>query len=121
MLEKLAGIIVISGLILAVVGEVVNSNQIKIYGILLLLATVTVAGIRFIRFYLTNPVVELDGVCIEHKRFPTHCVISIRTGWSDVYYGQASLKTAAGIKVGDKIQVKVRGRYILEAKQHKQN
>jgi hypothetical protein len=42
-------------------------------------------------------------------------VLSIRTGWSDVYYGQASLKTGAGIKVGDKIKVKVKGRYIIEA------
>lgn len=119
MLEKLAGIVVIIGLILSVAGEVINSNQIKTYGILLLLATVTVAGIRFIRFYLTNPVVELEGVCIEYKPLSTHCVIAIRTGWSDVYYGQASLKTGAGIKVGDKIKVKVRGRYILEANSSK--
>lgn len=114
MLEKLAGIIVIMGLILSVVGEFMNANQIKTYGILLLLATATVAGIRYIRFYLNNPVVEFEGVCIEYKRLPTHCVLSIRTGWSDVYYGQAGLKTGAGIKVGDKIKVKVRGRYILE-------
>lgn len=114
MLEKLAGIIVVSGLILSVVGEIINSNQIRNYGILLLLATVTVAGIRFIRFRLTNPVVEFEGVCIEYKRLSTHCVIAIRTGWSDVYYGQASLKTGEGIKTGDKIKVKVRGRYILE-------
>ncbi|MDD4237118.1 MAG: hypothetical protein PHT62_00985 [Desulfotomaculaceae bacterium] len=113
MLEKFAGIIVILGLILSVVGEIINSNQIRTYGILLLLATASVAGIRFIRFYLTNPEVELGGVCIEHKRLPTHCVLSIRTGWSEVYYGQASLKTCAGIKVGDKIKVKVRGRHIL--------
>ncbi|TEB06839.1 hypothetical protein Psch_00372 [Pelotomaculum schinkii] len=114
MLEKLAGIIVILGLILSVVGEFINSNQIRTYGILLLLATVTVAGIRYIRFHLHNPAVEFEGVCIEYKRLSTHCVLSIRTGWSDVYYGQASLKTGAGIKVGDKIKVKVRGRYILE-------
>jgi hypothetical protein len=115
MLEKLAGIIVISGLVLSVTGEIINSNQIRTYGILLLLGMVTVAGIRFIRFHFTNPAIELVGVCIENKRLSTHCVLSIRTGWSDVYYGQASLKTGAGIKVGDKIKVKVKGRYILEA------
>jgi hypothetical protein len=115
MLEKLAGIIVITGLILAVSGEIINSSQMRTYGILILLATVTVAGIRFFRFHLTNPAVELVGVCIEYKRLATHCVLSIRTGWSDVYYGQASLKTGAGIKAGDKIRVKVKGRYIIEA------
>jgi len=115
MLEKLAGLAVVSGLILSVGGEIINSNQIKTAGILLLLATVTMAGIRFIRFHLNNPEVELVGVCIERKRLPSHFMLSIRTGWSEVYYGQASLKTGDGIKVGDKVKVKVRGKYILEA------
>jgi len=115
MWEKLAGVFVILGLILSVVGEFINSQQIRTYGILLLLVTFTVVGIKLIRFHLTNPAIELVGVCIENKRFPTHCVLSIRTGWSDLYCGQASLKNGAGIKVGDKIKVKVKGRYILEA------
>lgn len=114
MLEKLAGVAVIAGLILSVVGEIIRANQIRTAGILLLLVTATVAGLRFIRFRLTNPEVELVGVCIEHKRLSSHYVLSIRTGWSEVYYGKAGLKTGDGIKVGDKIKVKVRGRYILE-------
>ncbi|MGI6493166.1 MAG: hypothetical protein GX949_00575 [Peptococcaceae bacterium] len=116
MLERFVGVFVFLGLVLAVGGEIANSDPIMSAGLLLLLVTATAAGIKYLRFHLTTPVFELSGVVTEYKSLPTYCILSLRTGLSDVYYGQASRKTGAGIKVGDRIQVKVKGKYILEAK-----
>lgn len=115
MLERFIGVFVFLGLVLAVGGEIANSDPIMSAGLLLLLVTATAAGIKYVRFHLTTPVIELSGVVIEYKSLPTYCILSLRTGLSGVYHGQASLKTGAGIVVGDKIKVKVKGKYILEA------
>lgn len=114
MLEKTAGIIVLTGLILSVAGFVVGYENIKIAGNLILLITATIAGYRFLKFYATTPTSEFVGTCIEQKRFPSHYILSFRAGAAGMYSGRAGLQLGDQIKMGERARVKVKGPVILE-------
>lgn len=102
-----------SGLILSVTGSIAGHEMIKTAGNLILLITVTVAGFMFIRFYITTPVIEFLGTCIEQKRYFSHYKITFRSGSSGIFSGRASLHLGENIKIGDKAKVKVKGQSIL--------
>ncbi len=116
MLEKIAGIIIMSGLILSVTGSIVGHETIKTAGNLTLLITIIVAGFMFLRYYITTPVIEFSGTCIEQKRYFSHYKITFRSGSSGIFSGRASLHLGENIKIGDKAKVKVKGQSILQLK-----
>lgn len=114
MLGKIAGVVVLAGLVLSVAGAVMGNENIKTTGNLVLLITATVAGYRFLKFYATTPTSEFMGTCIEQKRFSSHYILSFRAGSAGMYSGRASLKLGDQIKIGEKARVKVKGPVILE-------
>lgn len=114
MLEKITGLAVLAGLILSVAGSVLGYENIKVTGNLLLLIIATVAGYRFLKFYAMNPTREFTGTCIEQKRFPSHYILSFRTGSIGLYSGRAGLELGDKIKMGETARVKVKGQVILE-------
>jgi len=113
LLERIGGIAVLAGLIISVVGSVIENPDLKITGVLILLITATVAGYRFLKFHLTTPSIDLVGICIERKRLSSYYVISFRTG-GEIYSGRASLKMGERVKIGEKVRLKVKGPAILE-------
>jgi len=112
--EKLVGIIIMSGLILSVTGSILGHEIIKTTGNLMLLITATIAGFMFLRFYITTPVNEFMGTCIEQKRYFSHYKITFRSGLAGIYTGRASLHLGEDIKIGDKAKVKIKGQSILQ-------
>jgi len=113
LLERIGSIAVLAGLIISVVGSVIENQDLKTTGVLILLITATVAGYRFIKFHLTTPTSDFEGICIERKRLPTYYALSFRTG-GEIYSGRASLRTGEGVKIGEKVRLKVKGPAILE-------
>ncbi|MCL6634790.1 MAG: hypothetical protein K6T29_03345 [Peptococcaceae bacterium] len=114
MLEKLAGPMVLAGLILSVAGSVMEREEIKITGTLVLLIIATVAGYRFLKFHAMNPTREFIGTCIEQKKFPVHYILTFRTGSAGVYSGRAGLQLGEKVKMGETFRIKVKGNIILE-------
>lgn len=114
MLEKIAGVAVLTGLLLSVVGAVMGYEDIKTAGNLMLLIIATVAGYRYLKFYATTPTGEFLGTCIEQKRFSSHYILTFKTGGTGTYSGRAGLQTGDKIKIGEKARVKVKGNVILE-------
>lgn len=110
---KLAGIMVLAGMVMSVSGSFLGNDNLRISGYLILLIIATLAGYRYLRFYATTPVSEIAGTCIELKRLPTHYVISFRTG-TGIYSGQASLKIGGTVNKGDRVSLKIKGPVILE-------
>lgn len=110
---KLAGIAVLTGMIISVTGSFLGNDQLKISGYLILLIIATLAGYRYLKFYGTTPVNEIAGTCIDMKRLSTHYVLSFRTG-SGIYSGQANLKVGSNISKGDRVSLKIKGPVILE-------
>ncbi|HHU85278.1 MAG TPA: hypothetical protein GXZ25_00505 [Peptococcaceae bacterium] len=113
MLERIGGIAVLAGLIISVAGSVIENQDLKITGVLILLITATVAGYRFLKFQLTTPSTDFVGICIERKRLSSYYVLSFRTG-GEIYSGRASLKMGEGVKIGERVRLKVKGPVILE-------
>ncbi|MGI5941483.1 MAG: hypothetical protein ACOX86_04430 [Pelotomaculaceae bacterium] len=113
MLERVGGIAVLAGLIISVAGSVIENQDLKITGVLILLITATVAGYRFLKFQLTTPSTDFVGICIERKRLSSYYVLSFRTG-GEIYSGRASLKMGEGVKIGERVRLKVKGPVILE-------
>ncbi len=113
MLERIAGVVVLLGLVLSVVGAILGNENIKTTGVLVLLITATVAGYRFLKFYVSHPTQELVGICTDQKRLSSHYVLTFRTG-AGIYSGQANLKLGAAIRVGEKARLKVKGHIITE-------
>lgn len=114
MLERMAGIVVLAGLILSVAGAVMENQDLKTTGVLILLITATIAGYRFLKFQLTTPTSDFVGICIERKRLSSHYILSFRTGGVEIYSGRASLKMGEGVKTGERVRLKVKGPAILE-------
>ncbi len=114
MLERIGGIAVLAGLIISVAGSVIENPDLKITGVLILLITATVAGYRFLKFQLTTPTTDFVGICIERKRLSSYYVLSFRTGGVEIYSGRASLKMGEGVKIGERVSLKVKGPAILE-------
>ncbi len=110
---KLAGIAVLTGMIISVTGSFLGNDQLKISGYLILLVIATLAGYRYLRFSTTTPVSEIAGTCVDMKRLSTHYVLSFRTG-SGIYSGQANLKVGSNINKGDRVSLKIKGPVILE-------
>jgi hypothetical protein len=113
LLERVGGIAVLAGLIISVAGSVIENQDLKITGVLILLITATVAGYRFLKFQLTTPSTDFVGICIERKRLSSYYVLSFRTG-GEIYSGRASLKMGEGVKIGERVRLKVKGPVILE-------
>ena len=113
MLERIGGIAVLAGLIISVAGSVIENQDLKITGVLILLITATVAGYRFLKFQLTTPSTDFVGICIVRKRLSSYYVLSFRTG-GEIYSGRASLKMGEGVKIGERVRLKVKGPVILE-------
>ncbi len=113
MIQKIGGIAVLAGLVLAVAGSFLVNENLKITGILILLFTATIAGYRFIKFSITVPTVDVIGKCVEKKQHTSYYIVSFRTG-NGVISGQASLKNGDLIKVGEKAKLKVKGPLIIE-------
>ena len=113
MLERIGGIAVLAGLIISVAGSVIENQDLKITGVLILLITATVAGYRFLKFQLTTPSTDFVGICIERKRLSSYYVLSFITG-GEIYSGRASLKMGEGVKIGERVRLKVKGPVILE-------
>lgn len=114
MLEKIAGFVVLTGLILSVAGALIGHENIKITGNLILLITATIAGYRFLKFYAITPTSEFVGTCIEQKRFSSHYILSFRAGGAGMYSGRAGLKLGEKIKMGERARIKMKGPVILE-------
>lgn len=112
---RIAGIMVLAGMIISVAGSVLENDNLKLSGYLIVLIIATLAGYRYLKFSVTTPVREIAGTCIELKRLPTHYVFSFRTG-SGIYAGQASLKEGANVHKGDRVRLKIKGPVILEIK-----
>ncbi len=114
MLEKIAGLTVLTGLILSVAGAVVDNENMKTTGNLVLLVIATMAGYYYLRYYVRNPVREFSGTCIEQKPFSTYYVLSFRIGNGGIYTGRASSRTSKKVKIGDKAKIRVKGKFILD-------
>lgn len=114
MLEKMAGILILAGLVLSVAGSLLGHEDLKMTGTLVLLLTATVAGYRLLKFYVLTSTSEFTGICLEQKRFPSHYLLSFRAGGTEVYSGRASLLLGEKIKMGEKARVKMKGPVILE-------
>jgi hypothetical protein len=66
-----------------------------------------------LKFQLTTPSTDFVGICIERKRLSSYYVLSFRTG-GEIYSGRASLKMGEGVKIGERVRLKVKGPVILE-------
>jgi len=113
MMQKIGGIAVLVGLILAVVGSLLVNENLRMTGILILLFTATIAGYRFIKFSITVPTMDVIGTCVDKKQLTSYYIISFRTG-NGVISGQASLKNGSSIEIGEKAKLKVKGPLIIE-------
>ncbi len=114
MLEKIAGVTVLTGLVLSVVGAVIGNENMKTTGNLVLLIIATIAGYYYLRYYVRNPVREFSGTCIEQKPFSAYYILSFRIGGGGIYTGRASPRMSEKVKIGDKAKIKVKGKFILE-------
>jgi hypothetical protein len=117
MLQKLTGIAVLSGLIISVTGSILENENMKLAGIIILLVIATLAGYRFFKFSALTPTSNITGTCIGLKRLSTYYELSFRTG-AGVYSGQASLKLGNGLKIGDRVSLLIKGPVILEITKH---
>lgn len=113
MLQKMAGVGVLAGLVISVIGSVLENENMKLAGIVTLLAIATLAGYRFLKFSVFTPTSNITGTCIGLKRLPTYYELSFRTT-TGVYNGQAGLKTGSEIKIGDRVRLLIKGPVILE-------
>lgn len=114
MLEKFTGIVILAGIVLSVYGAVINREDLKITGVVVLLTIATVAFYRYLKFYALTPTRELTGICLEHKRIASHYILSFKTGSGEVYAGRAGLQLGENIKLGERARLKVKGPVILE-------
>ena len=114
MLERVAGVAVLAGLILSVVGSVIEHSDLKTSGVLILLITATIFGYRFLKFHVTTPISDFEGICIERKHLSSYYILSFRTGGAEIYSGRASLKMGKQVKMGERVKLKVKGPAILE-------
>jgi hypothetical protein len=117
MLQKLTGIAVLTGLIVSVTGSVLENENMKLAGIIILLMIATLAGYRFLKFSALTPTSNITGTCIGLKRLSTYYELSFRTG-AGVYSGQASLKLGNELKIGDRVSLLIKGPVILEINKH---
>ncbi len=113
MLQKLAGIAVLAGLVISVTGTILENENMKLAGILTLLVIASLAGYRFLKFSVFTPTSNITGTCIGLKRLPTYYELTFRTG-TGVYSGQAALKIGNGLKIGDRVNLLIKGPVILE-------
>lgn len=113
MLQKLTGIAVLAGLVISVTGSILENENMKLTGIIMLLVIATLAGYRFLKFSALTPTSNISGTCIGIKRLSTYYALSFRTG-SGVYYGQAGLKIGNDLKIGDRVSLVIKGPIILE-------
>jgi hypothetical protein len=113
MLQKLAGIAVLAGLVISLTGSVLDNESIKLAGIIILLVIATLAAYRFFKFTLLTPTTKISGTCIGIKRQLTYYELSFRTG-TGVYNGHASLKIINDLKIGDRVSLVIKGPVIQE-------
>jgi hypothetical protein len=113
MLQKLAGIAVLAGLVISLAGSILENESMKLTGVLTLLVIATLAAYRFFKFTVLTPTTKISGTCIGIKRLLTYYELSFRTG-AGVYNGQASLKIFSDLKIGDKVSLVTKGPVILE-------
>lgn len=113
MLQRITGIAVLAGLVISVTGTILENENMKLAGIVTLLVIATLAGYRFLKFSVFTPTSNINGTCIGLKRLPTYYELTFRTG-TGVYSGQASLKTGNGLKIGDRVNLLIKGPVILE-------
>lgn len=113
MLQRITGIAVLAGLVISVTGTILENENMKLAGIVILLVIATLAGYRFLKFSVFTPTSNITGTCIGLKRLPTYYELTFRTG-TGVYSGQASLKTGDGLKIGDRVNLLIKGPVILE-------
>lgn len=113
MLQRLTGIAVLAGLVISVTGSILENENLKLSGIILLLVIATLAGYRFLKFSALTPTRTIYGTCIGLKRLSTYYEFSFRTS-TGVYNGQASLKIGNDLKIGDRVELVIKGPVILE-------
>lgn len=113
MLQKLTGIAVLAGLVISVTGSILENENMKMAGIVMLLVIATLAGYRFLKFSVLTPTSNIIGTCIGLKRFPTYYELSFRTS-TGVYNGQASPQIGSELKIGDRVKLVIKGPVILE-------
>ncbi|NQS75007.1 MAG: hypothetical protein HQP61_00995 [Peptococcaceae bacterium] len=113
MLQKMAGLAVLAGLIITVAGSITVNEDLRLTGIVILLVIATVAGYRLLKFSLLTPTSNIIGTCIGLKRGPTYYELSFRTP-SGIYNGQARLQIGRDIQIGDRVKLVIKGPVILE-------
>jgi hypothetical protein len=113
MLQRLAGISVLAGLVISFIGSILDNESMKLTGIIILLVIATLASYRYFKFTLLMPTNNITGTCVELKRLSTHYDLSFRTG-AGIYTGQASLKIGNDLKIGDRASLVIKGPVILE-------
>jgi hypothetical protein len=113
MLQRLAGISVLAGLVISFIGSILDNESMKLTGIIILLVIATLASYRFLKFTVLTPTSNITGTCVGIKRLSTHYDLSFRTG-TGLYSGQANLKIGNDLKIGDKASLVVKGPVILE-------
>ena len=113
MLQKLAGIAVLAGLVISFTGSILENENMKLTGFVILLVIATLAAYRFFKFSLLTPTTKISGTCIGIKRQLTYYELSFRTG-AGVYNGQANLKIVNDLRIGDKVSLVIKGPVIME-------
>jgi len=113
MLQKIAGIAVLAGLVISFTGSILEDENMKLAGVIILLVIATLAAYRFFKFTILTPTTKISGTCIGIKHLLTYYELSFRTG-AGVYNGQASLNIFNDLKIGDRVSLVIKGPVILE-------
>jgi hypothetical protein len=113
MLQRLAGTAVLAGLVISVIGSILDNENMKLTGVVILLVIATLASYRFFKFSILTPTSNIVGTCVGLKRLSTYYDLSFRTG-AGIYSGQASLKIGNDLKIGDRVSLVIKGAVILE-------